>query len=125
MESHEITDLLNGSLRSNSQCSGAGETKATQRRHSEEVEELLQLARMQSELRDLEDIYNSKMKGSKLSADFIHESSLKHFMETVRAVPNNRNDDIYEKYVALRDHIRPLSNVAINSSSSLAIRLAS
>ena len=78
--------------------------------------------RMQSELRDLQDIYNSKVKGRRLSADFIHESTLKHFMETVRAILDR--NDIYARYVALRNHVRPLSTVAIHGRLNTACQQA-
>jgi hypothetical protein len=77
--------------------------------------------RMQSQLRDLQDVYSSKVKGRTKAADFIHESTLKHFMETVRTIPNR--NDIYQRFVALKNHVRPLSTVAIHGRLNTALEL--
>jgi hypothetical protein len=76
--------------------------------------------RMQSEYKELLDDYNKKDKGRTTAANFIQKSTLKHLMETVRMIPRN---DIYLRYVALRDHIRPLSNIAINGRLLKALEI--
>ena len=76
--------------------------------------------RMQSEYKEALDDYKFKDKGRTLAANFIQKSTLKHLMETVREIPRN---DIYLRYVALRDHIRPLSNIAINGRLIKALEI--